>query len=55
MLESALRVAHHAAKIMIHGSLREALRIVDDCDPLDTVVIFGSFEVAGEALEILDA
>ena len=54
-LESVLRVAHHAAKIMIHGSLREALRIVDDCEPLDTVVIFGSFEVAGEALEILDA
>lgn len=52
-LESALHVARHDAKIKIHPGLREAMGIIDDCDPLDVVVIFGSFEVAGEALKIL--
>ena len=54
-MESALRTAQHDANIVIHGSLPEALRILEECDPLDVVVIFGSFEVAGEALEILNA
>ncbi|MDX1346081.1 MAG: bifunctional folylpolyglutamate synthase/dihydrofolate synthase, partial [Sedimenticolaceae bacterium] len=52
-LESAVKVADHAAKIIVHDTLDEALGIVNDCDPLETVVIFGSFEVAGEALRAL--
>jgi len=53
-LESAVKLADHAAKIIVHQGLGEAIRIVNDCDPLETVVIFGSFEVAGEALRVLD-
>ena len=52
-LESAVKVADHAAKVIVHDTLDEALGIVRDCDPLETVVIFGSFEVAGEALRAL--
>ncbi|MEJ2320975.1 MAG: bifunctional folylpolyglutamate synthase/dihydrofolate synthase [Gammaproteobacteria bacterium] len=54
-LQLALSDARHDASIAIHDSLREALRVLEECDPLDVVVIFGSFEVAGEALEILNA
>ena len=53
-LESAVRVADYGAKVIVHASLDEALGIVRDCDPLETVVIFGSFEVAGAALQALD-
>ncbi|MGD9094765.1 MAG: bifunctional tetrahydrofolate synthase/dihydrofolate synthase [Chromatiales bacterium] len=52
-LESAVKVADHGAKVMVYDTLDEAIRIVNDCDPLETVVIFGSFEVAGEALRAL--
>jgi dihydrofolate synthase/folylpolyglutamate synthase len=52
-LEAAVKVADHAAKVIVHDGLDSAIRIVSDCDPLETVVIFGSFEVAGEALRAL--
>ncbi|MGD1991180.1 MAG: hypothetical protein PVF16_06225, partial [Chromatiales bacterium] len=52
-LETAVRVADHAAKVILHTSLEEALDIIRDIDPLETLVIFGSFEVAGEALDAL--
>ena len=52
-LESAVKVADHAAKVIVHDTLDEAISIINDCDPLETVVIFGSFEVAGEALRAL--
>ena len=52
-LESAVRVADHAAKVIVHASLEEALGIIRDIDPLETLVIFGSFEVAGGALGAL--
>jgi len=52
-LESAVKVADHAAKVIVYDTLDEAIRIINDCDPLETVVIFGSFEVAGEALRAL--
>ncbi|MEJ2316453.1 MAG: bifunctional tetrahydrofolate synthase/dihydrofolate synthase [Gammaproteobacteria bacterium] len=52
-LASAVKVADHGAKVMLYDTLDEAIRIVNDCDPLETVVIFGSFEVAGEALRVL--
>ncbi|MGD8556405.1 MAG: bifunctional tetrahydrofolate synthase/dihydrofolate synthase [Chromatiales bacterium] len=52
-LEAAVKVADHAAKVIVHASLEEALEIIPDIDPLETLVIFGSFEVAGEALDAL--